>query len=57
MTETFVACCEEGNFRTLKEKQMGGAKSETSEVRMWHDGQGGKGCPMRSADIGKASSV
>ena len=28
VTETFVACCEEGNFRTLKERQMGSAKSE-----------------------------
>ena len=28
VTETFVACCEEGNFRTLREKQTGEAKSE-----------------------------
>jgi len=28
VTETFVACCEEGNFRTLKEKHAGGARSE-----------------------------
>jgi len=28
VTETFVACCEEGNFRTLKEKQLGSPKSE-----------------------------
>jgi len=27
VTETFVACCEEGNFRTLKEKHAGGARS------------------------------
>ena len=26
VTETFVACCEEGNFRTLKEKHMGSPK-------------------------------
>jgi len=28
VTETFVACCELGNFRPLKEKQMGGDKSD-----------------------------
>jgi hypothetical protein len=28
VTETFVACCEVGNFRTLKEKQAENAKSE-----------------------------
>jgi Phage regulatory protein CII (CP76) len=28
VTETFVACCEGGNFRLLKEKQMGGGKSD-----------------------------
>jgi hypothetical protein len=28
VTETFVACCEEGNFRTLKEKPLGSVKSE-----------------------------
>ena len=28
VTETFVVCCEDGNFRTLKEKPMGGPKSE-----------------------------
>jgi hypothetical protein len=28
VTETFVACCEEGNFRPLKEKQVGSAKPE-----------------------------
>jgi hypothetical protein len=28
VTETFVVCCEEGDFRTLKEKHGGGAKSE-----------------------------
>src|SRR5208283_3295049 len=28
VTETFVVCCEEGNFRTLKEKHAGSPKSE-----------------------------
>ena len=28
VTETFVACCEEGNFRMLREKQMRDAKPE-----------------------------
>jgi hypothetical protein len=28
VTETFVACCEEGNFRTLKEKQAASPESE-----------------------------
>lgn len=28
VTETFVACCEEGNFRTLREKQMASQRPE-----------------------------
>ena len=33
MTETFVACCEEGNFRPLKDKaSMAGQQPELSEV-------------------------
>ncbi|HOX57279.1 MAG TPA: hypothetical protein P5205_11590 [Candidatus Paceibacterota bacterium] len=28
VTETFVACCEEGNFRALREKQMASLKPE-----------------------------
>ena len=32
VTETFVACCEEGNFRTLKEKQIGSAKAEVQSA-------------------------
>ena len=28
VTETFVACCEDGNFRTLRERQMGATKTE-----------------------------
>ena len=28
VTETFVVCCEEGNFRTLREKHMASAKAE-----------------------------
>src|SRR5271157_5426721 len=28
VTESFVACCEQGNFRTLKEKQLGSVRSE-----------------------------
>jgi hypothetical protein len=43
VTETFVACCEEGNFRPLKDKEIGGAKSE---VRARAAGAQ-KGCQMR----------
>jgi hypothetical protein len=28
VTETFVTCCEEGNFTALKQKQIGGARTE-----------------------------
>jgi len=29
VTETFVACCEQGNFRILREKQIAGLKPES----------------------------
>jgi len=32
VTETFVACCEEGNFRPLKEKPVASPKSRGREV-------------------------
>jgi len=41
VTETFVACCEEGNFRALKEKQMASPKPE-GQSPSW-DGRSGKG--------------
>ena len=43
VTETFVACCEEGNFRTLKEKQVGSAKSEVQSATARAE----KGSPMK----------
>ncbi len=33
VTETFVACCEEGNFRALKEKQLGRPDAEAQSPR------------------------
>jgi hypothetical protein len=44
VTETFVACCEEGNFSALREKQMGGAKSEVRSPNT--DSGSGKGLPI-----------
>jgi len=43
VTEGFVACCEEGNFRTLKEKQMGSPRSEVRSANP--DGGSDKGLP------------
>jgi hypothetical protein len=33
VTETFVACCEEGNFRPLREKPLGRPDAETQSPR------------------------
>jgi len=55
VTETFVACCEEGNFRPLKEKQMA---SPNPEVRGPTTESGsGRGFPNDSASSGKAGDV
>ena len=55
VTETFVACCEEGNFRPLKERQMG---SPTAEVRSpITDGGSGRGLLDGSTSSGKAGDV
>ena len=43
VTETFVACCEEGNFRTLREKQMGSPKPEVRSPNA--DSGSGRGLP------------
>jgi transcriptional regulator with XRE-family HTH domain len=55
VTETFVACCEEGNFSALKEKQMGGAKSEVRGPKT-EDGSG-RGLPNESATSGRAGGL
>jgi hypothetical protein len=47
VTETFVACCEEGNFKALKEQQMASAKSAVRSQN--GDGRGGKGPPNEAA--------
>ena len=55
VTETFVACCEEGNFRPLKEKQMG---SPNPEVRSpTTDSGSGRGLLNGSTGFGKAGDV
>jgi hypothetical protein len=55
VTETFVACCEEGNFRPLKERQMG---SPTAEVRSpTTDGGSGRGLLDGSTSSGRAGDV
>ena len=51
VTETFVACCEEGNFRTLKEKHAGGTKSEVRSPNT--EGGGEKGLPHEPTPPGK----
>jgi hypothetical protein len=51
VTETFVACCEEGNFRTLKEREMGSAKCEVRSPNTERGGE--KGLPDESAPPGK----
>jgi hypothetical protein len=55
VTETFVACCEEGNFRSLRDKQIGNSPSEVKSS----DGSGGsgKGSPNGSAASDKAGGV
>ena len=55
VTETFVACCEEGNFRPLKEKRMGGAKSEVRSPNT--DTGSGKGQPNEATPPGKAPGL
>ena len=48
VTETFVVCCEEGDFRTLKEKHGGaGAKAEPRSPTA--DGGSAKGLPHEGA--------
>ena len=47
VTETFVACCEEGNFRPLKERPLLEAKSQARGL----DGSGG-GAERRSDEAG-----
>jgi hypothetical protein len=54
VTETFVVCCEEGDFRTLKEKHGGGARAEVrnpkSEIRSPNgEGKSGNGLPNEGA--------
>ena len=51
VTETFVACCEEGNFRTLKEKHAGGTKSEVRSPNT--EGGDEKGLPHEPTPPGK----
>jgi hypothetical protein len=41
VTETFVACCEEGNFRTLRERQMAMAKPEVRSPEANEEGKKG----------------
>ena len=42
VTETFVACCEQGNFRPLKDKELGSPKSEAQSPNA---GDGGRIAP------------
>jgi hypothetical protein len=55
VTETFVACCEEGNFRTLREKQLESPKPEAGSLNT----EGGNGPMManRSATSGKPGGM
>ena len=55
VTETFVACCEEGNFRPLKEKQMASPKPEVRGPTT--ESGSGRGFPNDSASSGKAGDV
>ena len=55
VTETFVACCEEGNFRTLKEKQIGSAKTEVGSPNK--ESGSGKGQPNGSTPPGKTPGL
>jgi hypothetical protein len=51
VTETFVACCEEGNFRTLQERQIASPKPEVRSPNV--DGGSAKGSPSESGPSGK----
>src|ERR1035437_3530459 len=55
VTETFVACCEEGNFGPLKEKQMGSPKPEARSPTT--ENGNGRGVLNGSANSGKAGEV
>ena len=55
VTETFVACCEEGNFRPLKEKQVGSAKSEVRSPSA--EGGSEKGLPDEPTPPGKPGGL
>jgi hypothetical protein len=55
VTETFVACCEEGNFRTLQERQTESPKSEVRSPDV--DNRGDKGLPNESGTSGKAPGL
>ncbi len=55
VTETFVVCCEEGNFRTLKEKHMGRAKSNVHTPNA--EGGSAKGQPNEAATPGEGGTV
>jgi hypothetical protein len=52
VTETFVACCEQGNFRTLKEKPAVSPKTEAPSLNPQAGGV--KGQPNEAAVPGKA---
>ena len=55
VTETFVACCEQGNFRTLKEKQAASPKPEDHSPSL--DGRAEKAQPNQAAPPGKVPGV
>jgi hypothetical protein len=55
VTETFVACCEEGNFRTLQERQTESPRSEVRSPDV--DDRGEKGSPNESSTSGKAPGL
>src|ERR1017187_2623969 len=55
VTETFVACYEEGNFKPLKEKQMGSPKPEARSPTT--ENGNGRGGLNGSANPGKAGDV
>ncbi len=55
VTETFVVCCEEGNFRTLKEKHGGSPKSEVRSPNT--EGEGEKGLTDEPGPIGKPGGL
>ena len=55
VTETFVACCEEGNFRTLREKQVPSPKAEARSPN--GNGGSGKGLSNETATPGKPGDL